>query len=209
MSSATGARRSHLLPCLLAIAGLATSAAGHAAPKAIPITDSTFNCISNLTPVRGFFVGSLTGHLKSTLKVANSKTGGVYPAGSVVQLVPTEVMVKQPKGFSPATHDWEYFELDVSKDGTKIRKRGFAEVVNRFGGNCFTCHVRAKPEFDSICEMDHGCDPIPITPAMIGALQRTDPRCKGAENVSAEDAASLKQLQDAMSKGLPGAEPKH
>ena len=209
MTAERVAKWSYLTPCLLALAGLCGSAATHAAPKAIPITDSTFDCISNLTPVRGFFVGSLTGNLKSTLKVARSKTGGVYPAGSGVPLVPTEVMVKQPEGFSPGTHDWEYFELDVSKDGSKIRKRGFAEVVNRFGGNCFTCHIRAKPEFDSICEMDHGCDPIPVTPAMIGALQRTDPRCKGAENVSSEDAAALKQLQDAMSKGLPGAEAKH
>lgn len=209
MRIVAGTRRSLVISCLLAVAGLATAASGHAAPKAIPITDSTFGCISKLTPVRGFYVGNLKGNLKGTLKVANSKTGGVYPAGSVVQLVPTEVMVKQPKGFSPATHDWEYFELDVSKDGSTIRKRGFAEVVNRFGGNCFTCHVRAKPEFDSICELDHGCDPIPITPAMIGALQRTDPRCKGSENVSAEDAAALKQLQEAMSKGLPGAEAKH
>jgi hypothetical protein len=209
MRSLTGIRRSLLIPCLVAVAGLTTSAASHAAPKAIPITDSTFGCISKLTPVRGFYVGSLTGNLKGTLKVAHSRTGGVYPAGSVVQLVPTEVMVKQPTGFSPATHDWEYFELDVSKDSSTIRKRGFAEVVNRFGGNCFTCHVRAKPQFDSICEMDHGCDPIPITSAMIGALQRTDPRCKESENVSAEDAAALKQLQDAMSKGLPGAEAKH
>jgi len=29
---------------------------------------------------------------------------------------------------------------------------------------------------------------------MFGALQRTDPRCKGSEQVSAEDAEALKQL---------------
>ena len=197
------ARAALLVPCVLAIAGWASAA--DAAPTPIEVTDGTFGCISNLTPVRGFFVGNLNGHLAGTLKIASSKTGGVYPAGSVVQLVPSEVMVKQSKGFSPATHDWEYFELDVSKNGSKIRKRGFAEVVNRFGGNCFTCHVRAKPEFDSICEMDHGCDPIPITPAMIGALQRTDPRCKGSENVSAADTAALHQLQEAMSKAVPAA----
>jgi hypothetical protein len=66
------------------------------------------------------------------LKVAESPNGGVYPVGSVIQLVPTEVMVKQPKGFNNITHDWEFFELNVSKDGTTINKRGFAEVVNRF-----------------------------------------------------------------------------
>lgn len=49
--------------------------------------------------------------------------GAVYPPGSVIQLIPGEAMVKRSKGFSPATHDWEFFELDVSKDGTDIRRR--------------------------------------------------------------------------------------
>jgi hypothetical protein len=39
-----------------------------------------------------------------------------------------------------------------------------------------------------------GCDPIPITIAMTGALQRTDPRCKNRGPVSAEDTAALEQL---------------
>jgi hypothetical protein len=146
--------------------------------------------------VRGFFVGNLLGDEQGTLKVALSKTGGVYPPGSVVQLVPTEVMVKQPAGFNAVTRDWEFFELDVSKSGSVIRKRGFAEVVNRFGGNCFGCHVKAHSEWDMICETTHGCDPIPLTPAMLKALQDTDPRCAGSETVSAADAAALKALAD-------------
>jgi Fe-S cluster biogenesis protein NfuA len=68
----------------------------------------------------------------------------------------------------------------VSKDGTQIRKRGFADVVNRFGGNCFGCHAAARPESDLICEDTHGCAPIPLTRAMSGALQRSDPRCSCA-----------------------------
>ncbi len=48
------------------------------------------------------------------------------PSSSVIQLVPGEAMVKREKGFNPATRDWEFFELDVSKNGTQIRKRGFA-----------------------------------------------------------------------------------
>lgn len=179
---------------LLATALVAVSASCFAGP--IPIDDKTFGCISVLSPVRGFFVGNLLGNLQGTLKIARSATGGVYPPGSVVQLVPTEVMVKQPPGFSPATKDWEFIELDVSKSGTHIRKRGFAEVVNRFGGNCFACHVKARPEWDFICETGHGCDPIPLTSAMIGALQRTDPRCPNADHVSAADAAALKALDD-------------
>src|SRR5262249_8783803 len=101
--------------------------------------------------------------------------GAVYPPGSVIQLIPTEAMVKHDKGFNAATHDWEFFELDVSKDGTQIRKRGTVDVVNRFGGNCFGCHSAARPQWDLVCETDHGCAPLPVTRAMIGALQRTDP----------------------------------
>jgi hypothetical protein len=103
-------------------------------------------------------------------------------------------MVKRGKGFNAATKDWEFFELDVSKDGTQIRKRGFADVVNRFGGNCFGCHVAARPEWDLVCEAGHGCAPIPVTRAMIGALQRTDPRCENAP-LSPQDAEALKQLE--------------
>ena len=55
-----------------------------------------------------------------------------------------------------------------------VRTRGFVDVVNRFGGNCFACHVKAKPEWDLICETGHGCDAIPLTPLMIKALQKTD-----------------------------------
>jgi hypothetical protein len=92
-----------------------------------------------MTHVRQFYVDNLLGNLDATLAAANSATGGAYPPGTVIQLVLTEAMVKRDKGFNPITHDWEFFELDVSKDGTEIRKRGFAEVVNRFGGNCFGC----------------------------------------------------------------------
>jgi len=104
-------------------------------------------------------------------------------------------MVKRDKGFNTTTHDWEFFELEVSKDGTQVRKRGFADVVNRFGGNCFGCHVAARPEWDLVCEADHGCAPIPVTRAMIGALQRTDPRCENPA-LSPEDAEALKQLNE-------------
>jgi hypothetical protein len=143
-------------------------------------------------------VDNIAGDLQGTIAAANLLDGAADPPGSVVQLVPGEAMVKLGRGASPATHDWEYLELDVSKDGTTIRRRGFADVVNRFGGNCFACHVAARPEFDSICETSHGCAPIPVTRAMSGALQRTDPRC-GNATVSAADAEALRQL-DALVK---------
>ena len=182
--------------CVLAAALLAgpAVAAPASGPGSLSINAKSFRCMTEMTHIGHFYVDNLIGNLDGTVRVAESTTGGVYPVGSVLQLVPTEVMVKREKGFNAATHDWEFFELDVSPSGSTIRTRGFVEVVNRFGGNCFGCHVRARPEWDLVCDTTHGCDPIPITIAMTGALQRTDPRCKNRGPVSAEDAAALEQL---------------
>jgi hypothetical protein len=129
--------------------------------------------------------------------IASAEDGGVYPVGSVVQLVPTEVMVKREAGFNAVTKDWEYFELDVSPTGTKILTRGADEVKNRFGNSCQDCHVKAAPQFDLICKTDHGCDPIPINDVMIRALQKTDPRCE-AQQLTTEETEGLQQLQAAL-----------
>ncbi|MGH8177779.1 MAG: hypothetical protein ACREV5_16105 [Steroidobacter sp.] len=131
-----------------------------------------------MTPVRGFFVTNLLGDIEDTVKIANSPNGGRYPPGSLIQLVPTEVMIKHQDGWNPATNDWEFFELDVTGAGSKVKVRGATEVVNRFGGNCFACHAAAKPEWDLVCEKDHGCAPLPITTERIVAIQKADPRCK-------------------------------
>lgn len=83
-------------------------------------------------------------------------------------------------------------------DGTSIRARGFADVINRFGGNCFACHVKANPGCDLICERGHGCDPIPLTAEMPRAFQKTDPRCSDAPELTAEEADALAALQAAF-----------
>jgi len=181
---------------------IANAADSHSAS----ITENSFKCITDMTHVRHFYVDNLNGNLKETVRVASSDKGEPYPAGSVLQLVPTEVMVKREKGFNPTTKDWEFFELDLSKTGSTIRTRGFVEVSNRFGGNCFNCHVKARPEFDLVCDVTHGCDPIPITRAMSGALQRTDPRCEHKTPISDEDAAALTQL-GAIVKAINAAKP--
>lgn len=188
------------LLCAAAVTGSSRVAAADAKP--IPIDDSSFKCIAQMRPVRHFYVDNLLGDVEATVAVAR-KGSGDDPVGSVLQLVPNEVMVKQPKGFSPVTRDWEFFFVDVSEQGSKIYKRGFADVNNRFGGNCFTCHVKARPEFDFVCETDHGCDPVPFTREMFGALQRTDPRCRNSAPVSAADAQALKQLGEPV-KSLTG-----
>lgn len=163
-------------------------------PSSFKLDESSFRCMREMTPVRHFYVDNLAGNLDGTLAAANAPEGAIYPVGSVVQLVPTEVMVKRDSGFSPVTGDWEFFELEVSADGSKIHKRGFADVNNRFDGNCFGCHVPAKAKWDFICEQDHGCEPIPITHAMTGALQRSDPRC-GEPELQSGDSWELFKLK--------------
>ena len=145
--------------------------AGHAVAEdstGIPIDGNSFKCLNQMTKVKHFYVDNLLGDLDATVAVARSETGGVYPPGSVLQLFPGEVMVKQKAGFNAATKDWEFFELEVNESGSKIRTRGFADVNNRFGKNCFACHVPARTPWDFICESGHGCEAIPIDRAMTG-----------------------------------------
>ena len=199
------ARKQRISAILCGVAFLLSTGSGNTADSTVKddlhIDAKSFRCITKMTPVRQFYVDNLRGNLDATLAAANSKTGAVYPPGTVLQLVPGEAMVKHDKGFNTTTHDWEFFELDVSKDGTQIRKRGFADVVNRFGGNCFACHIAARPQWDLVCETDHGCAPIPITRPMIGAVQRTDPRCDNPP-VSPKDAEALKQLNQVQKEEL-------
>ncbi|AKT42038.1 uncharacterized protein CMC5_062610 [Chondromyces crocatus] len=136
-----------------------------------------FDCILTWDKVRKFRVSNRLGRQEEALAVANSSTGGVYPVGTILQLVPTEAMVKRRAGFDATTRDWEFFSLDVSASGTTILARGAAETVNAFGGNCFNCHTLAEPQWDLVCEDDHGCDPIPLSAEQIQEIQDGDPRC--------------------------------
>ena len=171
------------------------------ASAVITIDEESFSCIREMTPVRHFYVDNLLGDIEGTLAAANSPEGAVYPIGSVVQLVPTEVMVKREPGTFMATGDWEFFELEVNESGSTIAKRGFVDVVNRFGGNCFACHAPAKEKWDFICESGHGCEPIPINHKMTGALQRSDPRC-GPAILESGDTMALIKLKAMVGIGL-------
>jgi hypothetical protein len=151
------------------------------AEKTVEITDKDFDCIRDMQPVRGMYVGNLLGNIDATEAVANSEEGGVYPPGTVIQIVPNEAMVKREAGFNAATNDWEFFALDVSAEGTKIASRGGEEVKTPFGQDCLSCHAQAEPKWDMVCETGHGCDPIPVTRDMIVALQKTDKRCAPME----------------------------
>lgn len=184
---------------LLATLGVALllgcGANAQAPAKKVAVTDASFGCIRDLKPVRGFYVGNLLGDVDATVKAAEAEAAS-YPVGSVVQLVPTEAMVKHEPGYSPATNDWEFFELAVAKASTTIHVRGGADVKNRFGGNCLSCHAPAV-KFDMICEQTHGCAPIPITPVMARAIQNTDPRCAPVK-LPQDQVDALKQLAAMM-----------
>jgi hypothetical protein len=154
-----------------------TSGATTGVIEDIDMQAEDFTCILEWAKVRKFRVTNLLGHQEEALAVANDPAGGVYPVGTVIQLIPNEAMVKRGAGFSPDNSDWEFFFLDTTAQGTTITARGTTDVVNGFGGNCFDCHAKAAPQWDRICEEGHGCDPLPFTPEQIEMVQQGDPRC--------------------------------
>lgn len=141
------------------------------------IEGEDFSCILDWPKVRRFRVTNVLGDLDATLAVAEAPEGVPYPVGSLIQLIPSEAMLKRAPGFSPGTNDWEYFSLDVSADGTMILDRGGEQVAGPFGAVCNDCHSKALEQWDFICEQDHGCDPLPLTQEQIDSLQQSDPRC--------------------------------
>jgi hypothetical protein len=175
------------IPVVIAIAvGCSSADDGDAASGTTDTTDTTpdvavgasdFKPLAEMTRVRGFFVDNVAGDLEATLAVANDPDGGTYPVGTVIQLIPQEAMVKRAAGFDPDSNDWEFFTLDVTGAGTTIVSRGGSEVVNRFNGtSCAGCHGAAEPQFDFVCEHDHGCAPLPVGDDVITAIQNADPR---------------------------------
>lgn len=163
--------------CLLVFSSLIISQSYSADDsKQLDVTESTFKCLSALAASGRFFVDNLLGDLDDTLAVANSSSGGTYPPGSLLTLVPNEVMVKHQEGWNPQTNDWEFFLLEVSAEGTGILARGGMDVMNQ-AGSCFGCHQLARPEWDLVCGVDHGCAPLPFTLEQIRGVQAADPRC--------------------------------
>lgn len=137
---------------------------------------SDFECVLRWTQVNGAYrITNKLGH--DPLPVAQSSTGGTFPVGTIIQIVPTEAMVKRRAGFSAATHDWEFFALSVSSSGTTIDKRGTTDVVNAFNGNCLGCHSKAMPQWDLVCGTTHGCDALPLSTQQLVNIQNSDPRC--------------------------------
>jgi hypothetical protein len=137
---------------------------------------SDFECVLRWTLINNSYrITNKLGH--DAAAVANNPAGGAFPVGTIIQIVPQEAMVKRRAGFDPATKDWEFFSLDVTAQGTTIKARGSANVVNQFGGNCLSCHTKAMPQYDLVCGTTHGCDALPLSTAQLVSLQNSDPRC--------------------------------
>ena len=174
------------IPIVIAVAvGCSSADDGDAASETtdttavqdVVVDASDFKPLAEMTRVRGFFVDNVAGDLDATLAVADDPGGGTYPVGTVIQLIPQEAMVKRAAGFDPDSNDWEFFTLEVTAAGTTIVSRGGSEVVNRFNGtSCAGCHGAAEPQFDFVCEHDHGCEPLPVGDDVITAIQNSDPR---------------------------------
>jgi hypothetical protein len=167
------------LVLVLAATGAASGrdalAPAHHPPPDLVMQASDFHNLATMTKVRGFYVDNRLGHRAQAVRLATASKPGVYPVGTILQLVPQEAMVKRRKGFDPATHDWEFFSLSTTAQGTQILNRGTTSVVNRFGGTCSTCHLAAA-RFDLVCEHRHGCAPLPISDQLIAQIQAADPR---------------------------------
>ncbi len=113
--------------------------------------------------------------LEEAVRLFKSNQEGVeYPVGTVVQLVPHEVMVKRTKAEFPNSNGWEFFILNVSGKTATIAGRG--DTAANPLGTCISCHGPAV-KHDYVCAKGHGCGPIPVTDEQIVAIQSKDPRC--------------------------------
>ena len=160
------------------VAGLGLSMLYSASAQDLTVTEQTFGCILNWPKVRNtYFKHSDPGKLKEAMRIfRDSVPDKEYPVGTILQLVPFEAMVKHPLEKFPNTNGWEFFALEVSEAGTKIRDRGDNVVNLVLGAPCLTCHQPAK-RFDFVCEKGHGCAPLAIDDQKIAEFQKADLRC--------------------------------
>jgi hypothetical protein len=150
---------------------------GDAGPD-LDMQASDFECILAWPKVGEYRITNKLGNLTGALAIANAPDGGVFPVGTIVQLIPDEAMVKRYAGFNAASDDWEFFNLTTSASGTVINQRGGgASVTNFTGSSCLNCHSGAAPQWDMICATTHGCAPLPISSGTILTIQNGDPRC--------------------------------
>ena len=119
----------------LVVAGLGFSMLDSASAQDMTVSEQTFGCILDWPKVRNTrFEHSEPEKLKEAMRILrDSIPDKEYPIGTILQLVPFEAMVKHPREKFPNTNGWEFFALDVSEAGTKIRDRGETWSICRKG----------------------------------------------------------------------------
>src|SRR5579883_949426 len=127
------------------------------------ITEKSFGCVLDLPKVRNTRIQNPDPEkLKEAIRIFRDRVSGAeYPKGTILQLIPTEAMVKHDRADFPKTDGWEFFALSVSADGTKILDRGDKVLNTSLKKPCLDCHSPAA-KFDFVCEKGHGCAPIPV-----------------------------------------------
>ena len=163
---------------ILLAAGLEFLMPSGASAQDLTVSEQTFGCILDWPKVRNTrFKHADPEKLKEAMHIfRDSVPDKEYPVGTILQLVPFEAMVKHPHEQFPNTNGWEFFALEVSKAGTKIRDRGDQVVNLSQGVTCLSCHQPAA-RYDFVCEKGHGCAPIPFDDQKIAGLQHADLRC--------------------------------
>ena len=143
------------------------------------ITEKSFGCVLDLPKVRNTRIQNPDPQkLKEAIQIfKDSVPDKEYPTGTILQLIPTEAMVKHERAAFPNTNGWEFFALKVSADGTTILDRGDKVLNTSLKKPCLDCHSPAA-KFDFVCEKGHGCASIPVTDQQIAAMQSADQRCK-------------------------------
>src|SRR6202034_3027189 len=86
----------------------------------LAITEKSFGCILDLPKVRNTRIQNPDPEkLKEAIQIfKDSVPDKQYPTGTILQLIPTEAMVKHDRASFPKTNGWEFFALKVSADGT-------------------------------------------------------------------------------------------
>jgi hypothetical protein len=145
----------------------------------VVITEKSFGCLLDLPKVRNTRIQNPDPQkLKEAIQTfKDSVPDKEYPTGTILQLIPTEAMVKHERAAFPNTNGWEFFALKISVDGTTILDRGDKVLNTSLKKPCLDCHSPAA-KFDFVCEKGHGCAPIPVTDQQIAAMQSADHRCK-------------------------------
>ncbi len=157
------------------VLGLSMASALYA--EDLTVSEGSFGCIKEWTKVRNTYIKHADPEkLKEAVRIfKNSVSDKEYPVGTFLQLLPNEAMVKHARQNFPETNGWEFFDLNLSAQGTKIKTRG-EQTVNFQGVKCFSCHQPAI-KYDFVCERTHGCAPVPLDDQKIAELQAADPRC--------------------------------